>query len=353
MVVTLVIGSLATVGSYFRSPFLGILLVLAVVQSVALYWRRSRPTAVLVATVVPILIAVPLTPDNNFAGPGLIFASYAASAYGPRNIRLGLVVIALALVLTGVGLLLINEFRITRSVLPAGVTTLVAWVAGDYIRSRREAFRDMMAQHEQERAQAAEDERLRIARELHDVVAHNVSLMAIQAGAARVSGTAAPEALQSIETTARDTLSELGRLLGVLRKQPDAPLAPQPGLGQVDGLLKAVRDAGVEATLRVSGDARQLPAALDLSAYRIVQEAITNVLKHAGASRVEVSVERSPSKLVIAISDNGSGTAEKDLHATGHGLIGMKERVDLFGGELTTGASSLGGFTVRATLPIK
>jgi len=177
-------------------------------------------------------------------------------------------------------------------------------------------------------------------------------VMAIQAGAARVAGGSGAEALQSIETTARDTLAELNRLLGVLRKQPDPPLAPQPGLDQLDGLLKPVRDAGLEATLRVMGERRDLPAALDLSAYRIVQEAITNVLKHAHASRVEVILDYQPAALVIAVSDNGGGASSTDGASTGHGLIGMHERVELFKGELTTGGSSLGGFTVRARLPL-
>ncbi|HKV86799.1 MAG TPA: ATP-binding protein, partial [Candidatus Dormibacteraeota bacterium] len=181
--------------------------------------------------------------------------------------------------------------------------------------------------------------------------AHNVSVMAIQAGAARVSGAANKEALASIETTARDTLFELNRLLGVLRKQPDAPLAPQPGLDQVDLLLKSARDAGLEATLKVTGEKRALPAALDLSAYRIVQEAITNVLKHANAGRVEVTTDYQPDRLVITVSDDGTGAAGTEAASTGHGLIGMRERMELFGGQLSTASSPLGGFTVRASFP--
>jgi signal transduction histidine kinase len=175
--------------------------------------------------------------------------------------------------------------------------------------------------------------------------------MAIQAGAARVSGSSSEEALQSIEEGARDTLAELNRLLGVLRKSPGAPLAPQPKLDEAEALLKPARDAGLEATLKVTGEKRPLPAAVDLSGYRIIQEAVTNVLKHANASRVEVIVDHQPDALVVTISDNGTGG--KSSESTGHGLIGMRERVDLFGGEMTTGSSSLGGFVVRAKLPIK
>jgi signal transduction histidine kinase len=157
--------------------------------------------------------------------------------------------------------------------------------------------------------------------------------------------------LQSIEVTARDTLSELNHLLGVLRKDADAPLIPQPGLDQIESLLKAARDAGLEVTLKVTGDRRPLAATIDLSAYRIVQEAITNVLKHANASRVEVILDYRSDALALTISDNGTGATEKVRESTGHGLIGMRERVEMFGGEVGAGSSSLGGFTVHARLP--
>jgi signal transduction histidine kinase len=220
------------------------------------------------------------------------------------------------------------------------------------MRSRRRFFVELVSRHQKEREQAAEEERLRIARELHDVVAHNVSLMAIQAGAARVSGDSPEQALASIEQGARDTLAELNKLLGVLRKSPGSPeLAPQPTLDDLDTLLKPAREAGLDATLKVEGEKRPLSSALDLSAYRIIQEAITNVLKHAGASRVEVVVDYEPDALLLTVSDNGNGP--QTAPSTGHGLIGMRERVEMFGGELGTGSSSLGGFTVRAKLPAK
>ncbi len=260
--------------------------------------------------------------------------------------------IAIALIGAAIALLILGDFPISRNLLPAGASSLVAWVVGDYMRSRRQFFLDVVARHRQEREQATEDERLRIARELHDVVAHKVSLIAIQAGAARVSGNSSTEALATIEQGARQTLAELNKLLGVLRKTPGAPeLAPQPTLDAVDTLLKPAREAGLQATLKVIGEKRPLPEALDLSAYRIVQEAITNALKHANASRIEVTVDYGPDALALTISDNGTGATNEP--STGHGLIGMRERVELFGGGLTTGSSSLGGFNVRATLPVK
>ena len=259
--------------------------------------------------------------------------------------------VAIAIVLAALAFLALQrDFTTTKDLLPAGATSLVAWVVGDYIRSRRQFFIELVARHKQEREQAAEAERLRIARELHDVVAHNVSVIAIQAGASRVSGNSTKETLESIERSARDTLSELNKLLGVLRKGP-AELAPQPTLADVDALLRPARDSGLDATLKMTGEQRPLPAAVELSAYRIVQEAITNVLKHANASRVEVRVDYEPDALLLTIADNGTGATE--TASTGHGLIGMRERVQVLGGEMGTGSSSLGGFTVHAKLPLK
>ena len=144
---------------------------------------------------------------------------------------------------------------------------------------------------------------------------------------------------------------ELNKLLGVLRKSPGAPqLEPQPTLSEVDALLQPARESGLEAKLKVTGEKRPLPAALELSAYRIVQEAITNVLKHANASRVEVLIDYQPEGVVLTISDNGSGPS--GAPSAGHGLIGMRERVALFGGKMGTGSSPLGGFTVHAKLPL-
>lgn len=328
------------------------MLVIVLLQSAALFWRRRQPVAVLLVSVVLSVLAFAVTPDREPGTPALIFAVYAVSVYGPGRIRLVVVIAAIALVVGALSLLLLDDFDTARKLLPAGVTSLIAWIIGDYIRSRRTFFRDLVERHRKDREQAAEEERLRIARELHDVVAHNVSLMAIQAGAARVSGHASKEALESIERSARDTLSELNKLLGVLRKGP-AELAPQPMLDDVDALLRPARDAGLTVTLKMTGEQRPLPAAVELSAYRIVQEAITNILKHAHASRVEVVVDYEPEVLELTISDNGSGSTQDTSATTGHGLIGMRERVAMLGGEIGAGSSSLGGFTVHAKLPLR
>ena len=340
------------VGGSIHGSFSAVLAALLVVEVLPLWWRRRYPLFVLGLVACAEFAKWAFGFSNEPSGPALVFAVYAVSVYGRPQVRLAVAVAAIALIVLAVAFLLLGEFPVSRNLIPAGALSLVAWVIGDNLRSRRRFFADLIARHQRDRDQAAEEERLRIARELHDVVAHNVSVMAIQAGAARVSGTSSEEALRSIETTARDTLSELNRLLGVLRKQSDAPLAPQPGLDHLDGLLKTARDAGLEATLKITGVKRELPAALELSAYRIVQEAITNVLKHAQASRLEVILDYQADALVISVSDNGAGSAEPAGTSTGHGLIGMRERVELFNGELGAGSSSLGGFTVRARLPL-
>jgi len=322
-----------------------------VIEAAALFWRRSHPVTVLAVVFAAQAVALLIAPDREPSGPALAFAVYAVSVYDTTRVRLFVAGAAIVLIAIAVTFLVLGDFQTARGLIPSGATSLVTWVIGDYIRSRRRFIAELVSRHRQERAQAAEQERLRIARELHDVVAHNVSAMAIQAGAARVTGSADKEALASIEQSARDTLAELNRLLGVLRKTGEAPLAPQPTLTDAETLLKPARDAGLKATLKTTGEPRPLPAAVELSAYRIVQEAITNVLKHANASRVQVTVDYRPDAIMLTIGDNGAGADQSE--STGHGLIGMRERVELFGGDLTTGSSSLGGFTVRATLPVK
>ena len=344
-------GLVATLGSAYqlgRSPWASAVLV--ALSAGALWWRRRFPRAVLLFIVALEAVNAVFLASNAPSGFALAFAVFAVSAYDRSAFRRWVAVAAVAVALTGLGLLLFGRYPVANHLIPSGVLSLIAWMAGDYIRSRRTFFMEMVARHQQAREHAAEAERLRIARELHDVVAHNVSLMAIQAGAARVSGGSPQEALASIEAGARDTLAELNKLLGVLRKSPASPeLSPQPTLDDLEALLKPAREAGLDTTLKVEGDRRPLSPALDLSAYRIVQEAITNVLKHASASRVEVVVDYEPEALVLTVSDNGTGS--QDAPSAGHGLVGMRERVGLFGGDLTTGSSSLGGFRLRATLP--
>jgi signal transduction histidine kinase len=355
------IGTIAVDYFHVSTPLFIAALVLVLLKSVPLWWRRTQPVPVLVVVTAALLAGELLGLAQVASDGAVILAAYAVSVYGSSTARLWVVA------LFGLETLVVFITAITgitprrESLLTLGPPVLVAWVIGDYIRGRRAFLMELITRHRREseasRRQAVEDERLRIARELHDVVAHNVSLMAIQAGAARVAGNVdeeAQKALQSIEVSARDTLAELNRLLGVLRKEPGQPeLSPQPGLEQIDSLLKAANDAGLDVALKTTGTERPLPAALDLTAYRIVQEAITNALKHARASRLEVRVAYLPDALELTIRDNGEGGSEEAVRAsTGHGLVGMRERVALFGGELEAGSSDVGGFTVRSRLPL-
>ncbi len=216
------------------------------------------------------------------------------------------------------------------------------------------------------------EERLRIARELHDVVAHAMSVVAVQSGVgAHVIDTDPAEAkriLQNVKVTSREALDEMRRLLGVLRQNEsdDAPppgppsagtspvLAPAPGLAGVGSLAQGVREAGVPVEVTVTGSPADVPPGVDLCAFRIVQEALTNVIKHAGPARAEVDVHYLPGSVTVVVSDDGRGAAADGVPGHpggGLGLLGMRERVAVFGGELTTGPRVGGGFRVAATLP--
>jgi signal transduction histidine kinase len=208
---------------------------------------------------------------------------------------------------------------------------------------------------------------VRIARELHDVVAHHVSVMGVQAGAARrvleSRPEAVPELLGSIETSSRQAVGELQRMLGLLRADADrddpagredrAGAGPQPTIAQLDALVGQMNEAGLVVSASVEGGTEGLPAAVDLSAYRIVQEALTNTLKHAGAgTAVRVDLHRRPRALEITVADDGRAGVEGDGEGGHHGLVGMRERVALLGGELKVGRARRGGFEVRAWLPL-
>ena len=206
--------------------------------------------------------------------------------------------------------------------------------------------------------QAVADERRRIARELHDVVAHHVSVIGVLAtGAGRVlrrDPDAAEEALHTIEDTSRTTLREMRRLLDVLRtdaEEPDAAFAPQPGLAGIETLVEQVREAGLPVRLRIEGTPVPLDEGVALTVYRIVQEALTNTIKHGGTATATVLLRFQPDALLVEIGDNGRGPMPDGANGVGHGLVGMRERIALYGGSLRTGPRPGGGFAVRATIP--
>jgi signal transduction histidine kinase len=243
-----------------------------------------------------------------------------------------------------------------------GLLVTASWGAGAgvYHRTQRAAMLEARVERaERERETAARiavaEERARIARELHDIVAHSVSVMVLQTGGVRLrlgpEHATEREALESVEQAGREALAEMRRLLGVLRTADEDPeLGPQPGLGQLDRLVAQIRDAGMPVELRVEGEPAPLPAGVDLSAYRIVQEGLTNALRHAGPARAEVVVRYARDAVEVAVLDDGAGPGPTD--GRGHGLAGMRERVRLFGGELQAGARAEGGFALRARLPV-
>ena len=232
------------------------------------------------------------------------------------------------------------------------VMVLVRTVIGE--RERRasvaERERDLAAR------EAVVDERARIARELHDAIAHNVSMMVVQAGAERrvldETQSSTREVLETVEAIGRGALTEMRRLVGMLRDDTEEPLAPQPALDDLPRLASQMREAGLPVELEVEGERRELPVGLELSAYRIVQEALTNALKHAGEARATVRVRYGSDSLELEIVDDGTGGTAA-VEGGGHGLVGMKERVALYGGRFEAARRPTGGFTVRALLPIR
>lgn len=238
----------------------------------------------------------------------------------------------------------------------------IAWIGGYALRARAEqadAAERRAAEAERERESAARlavaEERARIARELHDIVAHSLSVMVLQVGAVRhrlpVALTDDREALTNVERTGRAALGEMRRLLGALHDSDDVELAPQPGLHLLDALAEQIGRAGLPVHVAATGEPLALPPALDLSAYRIVQEALTNALKHARARRADVTVHYTGDAVQLEVRDDGVGATSTD--GMGRGLHGMRERVKIYGGELTAGPVAGGGYVLTARLPVE
>ena len=279
-------------------------------------------------------------------------AGYIA-ATRPRRVSVPAGVVTLAVqVLSVLAFLSSHVATIDILIVTMVLAAAVAWMAGNSVRVRRAHAETL---REQATAQAVADERLRIARELHDMVAHSIGIIAIQAGVGgRVIGTQPAEArnaLDAIETTSRDTLSGLRRMLTALRKDDPgtAPLGPAPGLGDLDGLAEATKDAGVRVGIRTKGAPRSLPPDVDLSAYRIVQEAVTNVVRHAGTDECQVTIDYGDEELAIEVEDHGHG----GVVGAGYGIVGMRERVTLLRGGFTAGPRPGGGFRVAARIPLE
>jgi signal transduction histidine kinase len=364
----------ADLGSgHFRSiDALGAVLIL--LQTVPLAWRRSRPVPALVVIAAAGLAFYVFNYLPVTGGVGVIVGLYSVAAHCDRRRSIaslvGVVLVGFAInALSG-----INHHVAFSDVIAQTLFFAVAWTLGDNLRTRRAytaSLEERAARLEREQddgaRRAVNAERARIARELHDVVAHSVSVMVVQAGAARRvlqrDPDRAAEALSSIETTGRQALDELRRLLGMLREYTNQPpsLTPQPQLRDLDALVAQVEEAGLAVQLTVEGQPRELPSGIDLSVFRIVQEALTNTLKHAGPAHAHIALRYSPLELVLQVTDDGRGAANALVgreangnggRRDGQGLVGMRERVALYGGELRTGPRPGGGYEVEARLPL-
>jgi signal transduction histidine kinase len=352
-------------------PTIGLVLLAGLAPALAV--RRRYPVVCLVLVGA---IQVGLSATSTAVGanvPAELIAPYSVAAHAGRRSRLVMAGVV-AGVLVVVALPVWSRAQARQDALALLIGGAGAWLLGTVMRSRRQEV-GRLAEHadrlEREREllarQAVADERLRIARELHDVVAHNLSVLVVRAQAMQPIVVRDPDRARglavSIEETGREALTEMRQLLGVLRAEDDgdqpatSPPGPQPGLDRLDALMEQVREAGLPVTLTTDGGPRRLAPAADLSAYRIVQEALTNVLRHAGPARAEVAVRYLDDGLTIAIVDDGRGASARlnsnQLPGAGHGLVGMRERVALFGGELRAGPRLGGGFEVRARIPFE
>lgn len=336
-------------------------------MTLSLAWRRRAPVVpplVLAAVSAAAMAAFAVSDDwpgqpNSLAMLAVwVVTAYSVAAYGGLPVAL-------------LGLVVVGGISVVRAALDPGMEwepvsslfVLIPWGAGLALRRhRRQAaeLRELARQLEHEREERARaavvEERTRIARELHDVVAHSVSVIAVQADAAEAALARDPdrsrEPLRVIKETARETLVEMRGLLGILRQaESELGLAPQPGMSQLGLLVEQTRRAGLPVELAIEGEVRPLPAGIDLSAYRIVQEGLTNVRKHAGAARAWVNVRYGNRELDLTVLDDGEPAAK--ANGPGHGLVGIQERVALLGGELRAGPRAEGGYELRARLPIR
>jgi signal transduction histidine kinase len=378
--------------SFARSHGFDLLIVAAAIGTAldvayrhdALRAPRTTPWFTVPATVIVVLLllgrhrwpfAVPLSVWGFGAAVSFVdgrlftFTAGATAAGMASSFLLGEVPqsgrarLGLAIVLGGAVVIVVNDPNHAPSdVLFVPIPFACAWLAGMAVRqrgTRAEQAEDLARRAEHEREAVARvavaEERARIARELHDIVAHAVSVMVLQVGAVRHNLPDAlgedKQALKGVEGAGRSALAEMRRLLGAMRSNGDSPdLAPTPGLDNLDRLLDEVQRAGLPVRLRVDGDPFPLPSTLDLSAYRVVQEGLTNALKHADASAADVLVRYGSDALRIEVRDDGRATSPGD--GTGHGLLGVRERVKIYGGEMTAGAATGGGFVLSTRFPL-
>ena len=362
-------------GSYPHSHWAHVPFIVATTLPIAL--RRRAPLTTLIAVAAPqtiwIFALFPVAQQPPFLPiVPLVIAVYGAGSYTDGRVAAGAWCVVAIGVATDVPTLWAG--KPLSDVLSPNVLLLLTFVVGRgfaRLRRRSEEQAAALALAEQDRAQAvaraADAERARIARELHDVISHDVSMMVLQASVERRVRSAGPasadqtdqtdQTLANIESTGREALSELRRMLGVLHKdttEPDTPLRPQPGLAQLPDLIDQARTAGLRVRLAIEGEPVDVPPGLDIAAYRIVQESLTNVTKHACGAAAVATVRYGDGALEIDVTDEGAADpAQAPVPAGGgHGLVGMRERVALFGGTLHADHAPGGGFRVRVRLPL-
>jgi signal transduction histidine kinase len=350
------IGSTAVAGPGW------LLALLPLLTGVPLMLRRRAPLLMWLAIWAAIALLA-LLADNSLRGLAFAFvlftAAYSLGAHARlRGAVAGLVLTAPVIALLGyrgeLGLAFVRhggQVGVPLTFLQLGAF----WLAGVFVHGRRRgaalAAQSAVLQRQAEHAAAAE--RARIARELHDIVAHHLSVVVLQAAGARASGKPAGPTLEKIENSARQALGETRRLLDVLRDPDDeAGLAPQPRAADLEALAASVRAVGLPVTVTIDGDLAALPEAVDVSVYRIVQEALTNCLKHAGPARAQVTIGCASDSVTVEVTDDGARSPGPPTAAGGYGLAGMRERAAVFGGELTAGPRPGGGYAVRARLPL-
>ncbi|WP_433294723.1 sensor histidine kinase [Actinoplanes sp. CA-030573] len=347
--------------TFTATPGHAVTATLMLATGVALVWRRVAPVAVAAVAAAACTAPAAFGPRVETLSLGLTFVvvSYSAMAYAP-DLR--------AAVLGG-GVLAAGMSVYSWTLYPGVVNLLIAWLQGGAVfvvgllvrRQRRTADtsekRARLAEQarEQHAAEAVAAERARIARDLHDVVAHAISVIVLQARGGRrmlaVDPAESRTAFDAIEQLGEHALTDMRHLLGLLRAAADADLAPQPSLRHLDALVARLSRPGLTMVADVEGDLDTLPAGVDIAGYRIVQESLTNVVRHAAASTASVAVRVEPAALRIEVSDDGTGAGAAGGEP-GFGLLGMRERVALYGGTLDAGAASTGGFRVRACLPV-
>ncbi|SEL96301.1 sensor histidine kinase [Nonomuraea pusilla] len=339
---------------------LGAALVVAACAPVAV--RRRRPLAGLCAGLVPETLLAAFGYGGGAAGLAGFVLLYSVASSGGLAAALGGLLVSLVTYAAGAAATPVRAGWSEHVVVVMALASV--WGVGRSLRLRRAYLEELRERAGRlERARAADtraaraEERSRIARELHDVVAHHVSVMTVQAAAARrVLGKdpeLAREALSAIEHTGRLAMTEMRNIVGVLRTDARAELGPQPGVRDLPALLEQMREAGLPALLHVEGEPRPLPPGVDLAAYRLVQEGLTNSLRHAGpGATAVVTLTHRPGELDVRVEDDGTGQAAP-AERTGHGLVGIRERVALYGGILSIGPRTGGGFEVRARFPLK